>query len=149
MIYATGNEKTEIENKIAKFNEYSSYFEYKFSTNFNYQNTDTWTYRDYFLFYTYLNYLRDPGTIIDINTLKIIGLSAYGDLVVEKYNGKYGDVFFKLNRGEESPVFYNLDEILKISELTFPRKVDTEATIEDLSIYKNLDSLNWCRKIMW
>lgn len=139
LIYATGNEKTEIENKIAKFNEYSSYFEYKFSTNFNYQNTDTWTYRDYFLFYTYLNYLRDPGTIIDINTLKIIGLSAYGDLVVEKYNGKYGDVFFKLNRGEESPVFYNLDEILKISELTFPRKVDTEATIEALSIYKNLD----------
>lgn len=69
----------------AAFEKYSS-FSLKLSENFNYQEVDTWTYRDYFVFYLYIKY---PGVVgrLGLESLKVSGLN--GNIVKLNSSSKY------------------------------------------------------------
>ncbi len=98
----------------------------KFSSAFDYRDTETWTFRDYFLFYVYCKYLS--SSTLNLDVLKSSELP--GD--VGKNDSTY---YFRINRNYTggTTVLLKIQEVNQISEEKILTSLDYEQT------YKNAD----------
>lgn len=116
-----------LEQDDENFVKYSS-FSLKFSNNFNFADVDTWTYKDYFIFYLYANYPKIAGNL-GIDALRISGVN--GDIGTIGNGGtyvmqvKYG----KSDDGEAKDLYLYID-------------IDKASVISDMLINKELNSVN-------
>lgn len=126
------NEEELSDTEIEKYSKFSL----KLSTNFDYKNTATWTYLDYFIFYLYSKY---PGIANSVEELKY---SALGGLLVkvrgstlhlssgstEYLSGKIMYLIEYDNGISVKRVYLDVDEVQKISRLLMPTEIDHLAT---------------------
>ena len=96
--------------------KYSS-FSLKFSENFTYQDVDTWTYKDYFLFYLYLNHTKIAGNL-GLESLRISGVN--GQIVKATIPGAGENYYFQVKYGKVTDskdlyLYIDMDKVSKIS----------------------------------
>ena len=129
-IYAIDTETVQsvfnsLEQDDPNFDKYSN-FSLKLSKKFDYLNVDTWTFKDYFIFYLYANYPKIAGTI-GIESLKISGVSGDIGKIEEKY--VYQVKFGTYDDGNEDLYFYlDIDMISNISSQLVNNVLDTIKT---------------------
>lgn len=94
-------------------------FVMQLSENFDYKNTDTWSYRDYFIFYMYIKH----NIAKSYESLKYVGVEGS----IKKTAGKY---CFVLKTSSESSrkIYFYIDEINAISELNINSILNLEET---------------------
>ena len=97
-------------------------FELCFSQKFNYRDVGTWSFRDYFLFYIYINFLSKSGFSID--TFK--STSVYG-IVGQAANGKYYLRVQQALIGNET-LFLDMEGVMNISEQNMMDEIDVDET---------------------
>lgn len=107
-----------------------------FSKKFDFRDVDSWTYKDYFLFYLYNKYLiKSPLTI---DSLKYTSLGG----TIGKYNNEY---YFRIqksltqNNDVYTTVFLKVNDINKISTKNIRNAIDAERTF---TYEKNTFSVN-------
>ncbi len=105
---------TNVDADDSNLEKYSS-FSLKLSENFTYQDVDTWTYKDYFIFYLYLNYTQIAGNL-GLESLRISGVNGQVVKVGENY-------YFQVKYGKYNPgsgvknlyLYIDMDKVSKIS----------------------------------
>lgn len=99
----------ELTSSNALYQKYTS-MNMKFSENFSFYNSDTWTFRDYALIYMYINsFVKVSDNTITLDSMRVFGLT--GDVI------KAGSIYYlKIKVGSQTK-YLNLDEFSKTSEL--------------------------------
>lgn len=128
-----------------QFEKYSN-FELKLSDNFDYNEVNTWTYKDYFIFYLYANYSQIAGRL-GLDSLRISGLS--GDIGTISKDGDTKYVFqvrYDSYAEESGPnaglthdlyLYLDIDAINCISNLLINNELDTTRVLIDNYINTN------------
>ena len=128
---------SEIENVTEEMEKYSS-FTFTLSDKFDYKDVETWTYRDYFLFYLYIMY---PNIVSSLNVLKYSGL--VGDIGKGTIQGETGEKYLlkvELKDGSGAIIYFDIDKINSISELNVMKEIDEEETLNNNNtIYNQKD----------
>ena len=121
------------------FNKYSN-FVLQFSENFKYTDTETWSYKDYFIFYLYANYKIANG----IDAIRMIGIE--GDIGVVELDDGTEKYCFKtkkkadLGSGEDH-MYLDLENVINISELNVFKSLDYAATLKNNAFDSYSDNL--------
>ena len=134
-------EDAEDMEKLAKFSM-------KLSDNFNFADTSTWTYRDYFIFYLYSNF-NGIGGKNGIDSLKFSGINGY--------IGKIGsDYFYQVQYGSANPdgddtvedlyLYVDIDKFMNISGLLVNNELDhnkiqSNGDTNDVFVYIDQDNI--------
>lgn len=116
----------EPEEITEEMEEYSS-FSYTLSEGFDYGDTETWTYRDYFLFYLYIMY---PNIVTGLNALKFNGL--VGDVGVATLFGETEERYLlrlELRDGTGESIYLDIDELNAISQFNMLNELDVDETL--------------------
>lgn len=109
-------------------------FVLQLSEGFDYKNSNTWSYRDYFIFYLYINY----NVSSNFDALRYTGIE--GD--VKKNALKYYFVTKTSNQEDDGKkLYFDIDEINKISELNINTTLDVNSTIDNNYIDTNENRL--------
>ena len=99
-------------------------FSLKLSDVFNYEDVNTWTYKDYFIFYLYINYPKVAGSL-GIDSLKYVGVNGQ---IVKLDDGKYyyQVKYGKSQDGNENDLFLyiDMDKVMKISNLNINKTLN-------------------------
>lgn len=95
-------------------------FSLQLSEGFDYKDTSTWSYRDYFIFYLYVKY----AVADSFESLKYTGIEG-----TIKKNGSQYCFFPKQSNytsldSEKANIYFDIDEIKKISELNINKTID-------------------------
>ena len=109
-------------------------FVLQLSEGFDYKNISTWSYRDYFIFYLYVNY----NVASNFEALKYTGIEG----TVKKNAQKY--YFITKTSNQETggkKLYFDIDEINKISELNINTTLDVNATVDSNYIDTNENNL--------
>ncbi len=138
-----GTNPIEIELSATDVKNYGNFI-LKFSSNFNYQDVDTWTYRDYFLFYIYSMFNSVAGSLEE---LKNVGLN--GEICKVAYNAGNSNnlvaingqsvtedkVVFKFlvtnSNGNLEYRYLDIQKVMNISELKMLKRIQQSASINN------------------
>lgn len=119
---------TNLENGINYVFDKDVDFKLSFSAGFDFRDVDTWSYKDYFLFYLYAKYLNNSSATID--SLKYTPLPG----LIGEYNGKY---YYKIqstlteNNTKFKTVYLSIDDIDNISLQNIKNVINVEITLEN------------------
>lgn len=113
-----------LEQDDANYLKYSSY-SISLSRNFDFADVNTWTYKDYFLFYLYSCYPKITGNL-GLDSLRIAGLSGN----VGKIGGTYvfQVKYDKYNPGggvQDLYLYIDIDKSRAISDMLINRKINS------------------------
>ena len=111
----------------------------QFSENFKYTNPDTWSYRDYFIFYLYANYKVSNG----IDAIKLLGIE--GDIGKVTVNGTSKYVFKTKKKVDRNSVndhlYLDLENVVNISELNIHKTLDYTTALKENNFDNHDDNL--------
>lgn len=114
------------EEMIEKLKTYEA-FTLKFSSNFDYRNTSTWTYRDYFIFYMYAMHPEIAGSG-GLSSLKFTGVS--GEIGKVQLTAETADTYvIKVAVSSGDYIYIDLEKAMKLSGLNMLQTLDVEKTI--------------------
>ena len=115
---------------------YNDVFDIKFSTGFDYTNTETWTYMDYFVFYLYSKYLAYSNNFV-LEQLKAprnvigefvkIGTAKSGTSITEF------EYFYKIDSSilpAGTQVYLKVRDILNISNKNVLQNINLNTTLD-------------------
>lgn len=111
-------------------------FNLKYTSGFDYRDVDTWSYKDYFLFYLYAKYLNNSSLTVD--SLKYTPLPG----IVGKFNGK---TYYKIqsqlteNNSKYKTVYLCVDDINNISTQNIKNVINEQTTLENNRFSTNDD----------
>lgn len=114
------------ETLIEKLKTYEA-FTLKLSSNFDYRNTSTWTYRDYFIFYMYAMHPEIAGSG-GLSTLKFTGVS--GEIGKVQLTDETADTYvIKVAVSGDRSIYIDIEKAMKLSGLNMLQTLDVEKTI--------------------
>lgn len=116
----------------ANFDKYSS-FSLNLSQNFNYNEVDTWTYRDYFIFYLYVKYPGIAGRL-GLDSLRVAGVSgeigsitpAASAVQTFVYQVKYGTYVDDEGLTQNLYLYLDIDAVRNISNLLINNSLNSQ-----------------------
>lgn len=131
-----GNQYTCQEDNLDLPDKYNS-FSLQLSDNFNYEDVDTWTYKDYFIFYLYLNFNQITGNL-GIDSLRVNGVR--GNIVkdIKKGGSTTSGYFYQVKYGTGSDssgsfplyLYINMDMAMNISEELINKTLNNQSLLQ-------------------
>lgn len=113
-------------------------FSLQLSEGFDYKDTSTWSYRDYFIFYLYVNYAVSDS----FDALKYTGIEG----TVKKNGSKYyffpkQSSYVNTENPSNKDMYFDIDDIKTISELNINKTLDINEVKENNYIDTNDNDL--------
>lgn len=131
-----GNQYTCQEDNLDLPDKYNS-FSLQLSENFNYEDVDTWTFKDYFIFYLYLNFNQITGNL-GIDSLRVSGVR--GNIVkdIKKGGSTISGYFYQVKyaTGSDSSgslplyLYINMDMAMNISEELMNKTLNNQSLLQ-------------------